>query len=85
MSQIFIHLSNIHNSSISFGGECHSQYGENNYHIFDLLLQALEINRQLVSGITSQLESEVELCLLLKRLIAEHKALELKVSHLLNP
>jgi hypothetical protein len=84
MTNVLIHLSHIHNSCISFGGDCNSNYGGDHPQILDLLLQSLEINRQLVAGISSNWTSEEELFFQLHKLISEHKSLELKLSHLFN-
>jgi hypothetical protein len=85
MTQVLIHLSHIHNSSISFGGDCYSNYSGENPQILEFLLHSLEINRQLVAGISSQWTSEEELFIQLQKLISEQKSLELKISQLLNP
>ncbi|WP_373497519.1 hypothetical protein [Aquiflexum sp.] len=83
MTQVLIHLSNIHNSSISLGGDC--QFNGDQSQMLEFLLQSLEINRQLVAGISSQWDSEEELFAHLQKLMAEHKSLEYQVSLLLNP
>jgi hypothetical protein len=85
MTNVLIHLSHIHNSFISLGGDCEANYAGDRTQILDLLLQSLEINRQLVAGISSNWTSEEELYIQLQRLISEQKSLELKLSQYLNP
>lgn len=85
MTQVLIHLSNIHNSCISLGGDCYANYGGDHPQILEFLLQSLEINRQLVAGISSQWTSEEELFIQLQKLISDQKSLELQLSLFLNP
>lgn len=84
MTNVLIHLSHIHNSCISLGGDCEANYGSDQIQMLDLLLQSLEINRQLVAGISSKWNSEEELFTQLQKLILEQKSLELKLSQFLN-
>lgn len=85
MAQVLIHLSNIHYSRISLGGDCYANYGGDHPQILEFLLQSLEINRQLVAGISSQWTSEEEVFFLLQKMISDQKSLELKLSQFLNP
>jgi hypothetical protein len=85
MTNVLIHFSHIHNSCISLGGDCNANYGGDQPQILDFLFQSLEINRQLVAGISSNWTSEEELYFQLQKLISEQKSLELKLSQFLNP
>jgi hypothetical protein len=85
MTNVLFHISNIHNSCISIGGDCHANFGGDQTQILDLLLQSLEINRQLIAGISSNWTSEEELFIQLQKLISEQKSLELKLSQFLDP
>jgi hypothetical protein len=73
-------ISNIKNSCISFGGDIQANYGINDPRILELLLKSLEINRNLISGITSAWESEEEMIDHLKSLMDAQQKLELEVS-----
>lgn len=84
MHPVIIHLSNIHNSAVSLNGDVHFNGMANNASTTELLLQSLELNRQLVAGICSQWQSEEELFSEIQKLIEKQKALELSVTQLLQ-
>ncbi|WP_339755258.1 hypothetical protein [Algoriphagus aquimarinus] len=73
-------ISNVHNSSISFGGDIQANYGSSDVRIFELLLKSLEINKNLIAGITSAWESETEMIEHLKFLMDAQRNLELEIS-----
>lgn len=76
----FIHISNINNSVISFGGEVIVNCSTESGMVTELLLQALELNRLLVAAICKEWESEEHCLDHVTRLIQESKKLELTVA-----
>lgn len=76
----FIHISNIHNSVLSLGGNVNAVYGMDSGIFSELLLQALELNRKLVAAISREWESEEQCLDHVIRLIEECKKLEVTVS-----
>lgn len=72
----FIHISNINNSVMSFGGEVNVTYSTDSGKIADLLIQALEMNRRLVEAISKEWESEEQCIEHVTILIQETKKLE---------
>tara|TARA_R110002020_G_scaffold193061_1_gene393279 strand:- start:165 stop:419 length:255 start_codon:yes stop_codon:yes gene_type:complete len=73
-------ISNINNSCISFGGDIQTNYGSSDARTFELLLKSLEINRNLIAGITTAWESETEMIEHLKSLMDAQQKLEMEVS-----
>jgi len=73
-------ISNINNSCISIGGDIQANYGTSDLRIFELLLKSLEINRNLIAGITSAWESEEEMIAHLKSLMNAQKKLEMEIT-----
>lgn len=78
-------ISNVHNSSISFGGDIQANYFNSDTKIFELLLISLEINRKLIEGITTAWESETEMIEHLKSLMDAQRNLELEISEQPSP
>lgn len=78
-------ISNINNSCISIGGDIQANYGSSDVRIFELLLKSLEINRNLIAGITSTWESEEEMIAQLKSLMDAQRKLELEISERHTP
>lgn len=79
-----IHLSNLHNSAVSLHGDIHFNGLKDSTSATELLLQSLELNRQLIAGICSQWQNEEELFAEIQKLIEQQKALELSVVHFLR-
>ncbi|UZD24362.1 hypothetical protein [Algoriphagus halophytocola] len=73
-------ISNINNSCISIGGDIQANYGSSDVRIFELLLKSLEINRNLIAGITSTWESEEEMIAHLKSLMDAQMKLEMEIT-----
>lgn len=73
-------ISNINNSCISIGGNIQATYGSSDVRILELLLKSLEINRNLIAGITKAWDTEEEMIEHLSFLIEEQKKLELEIS-----
>lgn len=84
MNTLVLHLSHINNSAISFGGNCQVDFGKTESLVTDILFQSLEINRQLIAGISSAWVSEEEMYLEVNGLIERQRNLELQVSRLLS-
>ncbi|MDI1324327.1 MAG: hypothetical protein PSV36_16365 [Algoriphagus sp.] len=81
---LFLHLSNIQKSPISFGGNCKVINGQGHVQHSEHLLQALEINRKLIAAIFREWDSE-DLCLIHSTaLIQESNRLELTVAEKLK-
>lgn len=78
-------ISNINNSCISIGGDIQANYGSSDARTFELLLKSLEINRNLIAGITSAWETEEEMIAHLKSLMDAQRKLELEISERPGP
>ena len=76
----FIHISNINNSVMSFGGEVNVSYSSDSRVITELPLQALEMNRKLVEAISKEWETEEQCIEHVTLLIQETKKLELDAT-----
>ena len=79
-----IHISNVNNSVISFGGSLSVTYGADSGSYSELLLHALELNRKLIAAISKEWESEEQCLEHVIRLIEECKKLEVTVAENLN-
>jgi len=84
MHPVIIHLSNLHNSAVSLHGDIHFNGLKDCTSGTELLLQSLELNRQLITGICSQWQNEEELFAEIQKLIEKQKALELSVVQFLQ-
>lgn len=73
-------ISNINNSCLSIGGEIQVNYGGCDPRIIELLFKSLEINRNLIAGITKEWTTEEEMIEHLKLLIEDQKKLEMEIS-----
>lgn len=76
----FVYLSNFNQSAISFEGNLIVSYGTDSSVYFELLLQAIKMNRRLVAAISSKWESENQCLDHVSRLIEECLKLELTVA-----
>ncbi|RAI84365.1 hypothetical protein [Algoriphagus yeomjeoni] len=73
-------ISSINNSYISIGGDIKASYINSDARVFELLLKSLEINRNLIAGITTAWESETEMIEHLNGIMDAQRKLELEVS-----
>ncbi|MCE7053128.1 hypothetical protein LZF95_00475 [Algoriphagus sp. AGSA1] len=82
MSILVLNISNLNNPS--FNAAPHYQQ-ENISRLCGLLTKSLEINRRIITGISSEWESDEELFGELQKLFNQHQSLEAQAYDLLNP
>lgn len=83
MSIVVLNISNNVSNSPLFVGDPHLHAKA--VQICEFLLQSLEINRQMMNGISGEWESDEELFTELQKLFNKYKALEEQVNNVLIP
>ncbi|WPR76332.1 hypothetical protein [Algoriphagus sp. NG3] len=82
MSIFVLNISNLNNPSFNAGTPHHQ---ENVSQLCSLLIKSLEINRRIITGISSEWESDEELFGELQKLFNQHQSLEAQAHDILNP